>query len=125
MQQYPAHALTRTHFAASASPGNKKHSLSHWPRSVIGFFHSLPSLPLRSEGTRCPLWCCVCARASGLGRVGTCLCAQWILRTCKKEEDRNIACYRYGCLSETVPVHFYDYALKPDYARLQQPNETN
>lgn len=50
------HALTRAHFAPSASPGNKDHSLSHWPRSVTGFFHSLPSLPLRSGGTRRLLW---------------------------------------------------------------------
>lgn len=80
--------LTPAHTALSASPGNKDHSLSHWPRSVTGFLHSLPSLPLRSEGTRCLLWCCGCARALGLGRVGTGLCAQWMLRTCKKKKKK-------------------------------------
>lgn len=87
--------LSHAHFAPSASPGNKEHSLSHWPRSVAGFFHSLPSLPLRSEGTRCLLWCCGYARAPGLGRIGTGLCAQWIPRTPKKKRKKKT---KHRCL---------------------------
>lgn len=83
-----ARSQTHTLCSFQPSPGNKQHSLSHWPRSVTGFFHSLRSLPLRSGGTRCLWRCCGCARAPGLGRIGTGLCAQWIPRTFKKKKKK-------------------------------------